>query len=154
MKKIFMVNNNVTVEVVGATENAVALSFKAGNYPAETVVQIKKENLDELFSFFDKNHCLNGFQAEEIIECKARYKESIIVDGERKVNYYCSNSATMHIYVVCGIATIVVSGDGTIDSVYGRFAIDVATNWSTIKKINSAANAAMGEAAMNQWRRW
>ena len=154
MKKMFISNNNVTVEIIGATPDNVALLIRP-MYGTETAVQLGKGEADELFSFLEANNAMNGFQRELKLRCKARYKETVrLNDGTLRTNYKSSNRAEITVFSVCGIATFIVCGDGTIDSIYGRFAIDVATQFSEIKKLRNTINAAMGEAAMNQWRRW
>ena len=154
MTKRISINNSVTVEIIGATADNVALLIKP-MYGAETAVQISKEETDEMFSFLETNNVMNGFQRETTIRCKARYKETIRMnDGTLKTNYKRSDRAEITLFSVCGITTFIVCGDGTIDSIYGRFAIDVATQFSEIKKLRNAVSTAMGEAAMSQWRRW
>ena len=154
MKKMFISNNGVTVEIIGATADNVALIIRP-MYGTETAVQLSKEEADELFSFLEANNVMNGFQRELKLRCKARYKETVRMnDGTLRTNYKSSNRAEITVFSVCGIATFVICGDGTIDSIYGRFSVDVATQYSGVKKLCNTINAAMGEAAMNQWRRW
>ena len=154
MKKMFISNNGVTVEIIGATADNVAIMIRP-MYGTETAVQLSKEEADELFSFLEANNVMNGFQRELKLRCKARYKETVrMTDGTLRTNYKSSNRAEITVFSVCGIATFIVCGDGTIDSIYGRFAIDVATQYSGVKKLRNALTTAMGEAAMSQWRRW